>query len=144
MSVLPVELDYGRRLAHRSPTYQLKLLDGRTLTVRREAMAIRHDETLFDDTAVLAAGGGDVRWWIRIGNRECHSDTLAEGLLRVLRAQPAPLPQPEPGSDEAWEEIRLLFHAAVALVEVVVPSEPQAVRPPAPPVRLPPAEEERP
>lgn len=116
---LPPELERGLKLAHRSQTFAIKLPDGRDLYVRREAVAFTRTGV---DTKKLAAGGGELVWWVRCGNSETTDPFLAQALHRVVCA-----PVAEDDADGHWDQIKTLFAAAMALTEVAVAAEQQAV-----------------
>jgi hypothetical protein len=117
---LPPELERAVKMAHRSPTYALTLLDGRVLHIRREAIAIRKNGTA--DLQKLHKGGGDVVWWVRCGD----SETTGKDLGAVLRRVTCP-PLAEDDADGHWEQVKILFSTALALADAAVPCEQQAV-----------------
>lgn len=117
---LPLELERAVKLAHRSPTYALTLLDGRVLHIRRVALAFRKNGTA--DLQKLHKGGGDVVWWVRCGDTEAHGEKLGDVLRRVTCP-----PLAEDDADGHWEQVKLLFSTALALADAAVPCEQQAV-----------------
>ena len=117
---LPPELERGVKLAHRSPTYAFKLEDGRDLIVRREAVALK--DNLSHDRKKLAAGGGDLMWWVRCGDVETMRERLDEALIAVI-AQRVPADDFEAN----WSNITAVFRAAMVLLEMAVPKEQQGV-----------------
>jgi len=119
--MMPPELEQAVKLAHRSPTYALTLLDGRVLRIRREAVAIRKNGTA--DLDKLHKGEGDVIWWVRCGDSETTGTELGNVLHRALCK-----PLAEDDADGHWEQIKLLFSTTLALADAAVPCEQQAVR----------------